>query len=322
MPHPHMIFDIDECEQYSSQPEKTTVIVTSGPAPINFLMWNVFSFLLRSKMNDFMEHITVCLSGPDKRTGDPTLQDNKQKFLEELRDMKWRKLDGQQKDMPLTLIRAWSRIGADQSVEMGAAWCHTDSYLLTHDDSILLAEGWEADVMDKLYSDPKVATVYYEPQLQGMFSSERHQERWKLNIPHLNSVFFMAVKKAAIAKAGVRWAGFHFQKDFDLKQMASVPELFDHYKDYIVNPPQTENNYGFVSMDFGAWMHYRLTQAGYYGVPFDRQWVHHFGSASWGGEDWVKRQTSRAATYIEQLETELQQYPEYWSLYNKYKANL
>jgi hypothetical protein len=34
------------------------------------------------------------------------LQDKKQKFLEELRNMKW-----EDRDMPLTVIRAWSRIG-------------------------------------------------------------------------------------------------------------------------------------------------------------------------------------------------------------------
>lgn len=321
MPHPHMIFDIDECEQYSSQPDKTTAIVTTSQAPINFLMWNVFSFLLRSKMNDFLEHITVCINGADRRTGDPSLQDTKQKFLEELRDLKWRKLDGTSKDMPLTIIRVWSRIGADQSVEMGTAWCHTDSYLLTHDDSIVLDHGWESEVVSKLYSDPKVATVYCDQELQGFLSSDKFHGDWKLNIPHMNSIHFMAVKKAAIAKAGVRWAGFHFHKEFDLNEIVNTPELFEFYKDHI-RQPQTQETYSWVSQDFGAWMHYRLKQEGYHSVPFEKELVHHFKSASWGGSEYVAEVVNRteAQKHIAKLEEELTNYPEYLELYNKYKV--
>ena len=41
MPHPQMLFDIEECEQLSSIPNKTTVCITTSQSHINFLMASV-----------------------------------------------------------------------------------------------------------------------------------------------------------------------------------------------------------------------------------------------------------------------------------------
>ena len=38
MPHPQMLFDLEECENFSSVRNKTTFLITTGQAHINFLM--------------------------------------------------------------------------------------------------------------------------------------------------------------------------------------------------------------------------------------------------------------------------------------------
>lgn len=94
--HPHMLLDVGECEQNSSLYRKITAIIPSFSAPLECLLWSVFSLLTRSQPGDKLEHIIVSINGPDKRTGDPALQDKKQAFLEELRNLKWA-----HRDMPL-----------------------------------------------------------------------------------------------------------------------------------------------------------------------------------------------------------------------------
>lgn len=319
--HPHMIFDIDECEELSSVRNKTTILMATCQAPINFLMWSVFSFLLRSRPNGFLEHINIAINGPDKRTGDTSLQDEKQSFLEELRNLKWQSnVSDEMKDMPLTVIRAWSRVGADQSMEMAATWAHTDTYIYAHDDLILLKQDWESSMMAGLYKSPKVAIVYSKPLLQGKHCVDVFEGAYKLNYPHFNA-YFIGCRKGAIAKAGVRWAGYHIKKDFKISDLEDVPEFLRFSKEYYKDLSNLSGDlpFGYLSQDFGAWLYYKLKSHNYEMVPIEDNLVYHFGSMSWGGVE--KNSISAAKPLIDSLENEIYQFKDYWNLYKKYKKN-
>lgn len=319
--HPHMIFDIDECEELSSVRNKTTVLIATSQSNINFLMWSVFSYLLRSKPNGFLEHLNIAINGPDNRTGDPSVQNEKQSFLEELRNLKWQNsLSNESKDMPITVIRAWSRLGADQAMEMAATWAHTDTYIYSHDDLILLKKDWEPIMMNGLYSSPKAAIVYSKPLTQGSLSVDVFEGEYKLNYPHLNA-YFIGCRKGAIVKSGVRWAGYHIKKDFKLTDLDDVPEFLKFSKEFYQNRQEInlDTPFGYLSQDFGAWIYYKLKINGYEMLPIEDSLVYHFGSMSWGGMQMNSHRIDHAKPFLEDLEKEIQENKDYWSLYLKYK---
>lgn len=317
MPHPHMIFDLEECEQLSSLPKKNTFLITTGQADINFLMWSVFSVLLRSKVGGFMEHINVSINGPDERCGDPTLQNKKQAFLEELRNLKWQsEVGGPERDMPLTVIRVWSRIGAEQAVEMAVPWVHTDSYTYIHDDTLWLTKDWEQMVIDELYKD-QVAMVYSSFQVNHLSWSE-YDGKPKLNFPHTISPC-MICRKPIFAKCGVRWTGYHFANDFALEEKVKDMEEFLNAHRPMVLPLPTSKRFGYASYDIGAWIYYTLRRDGYQINPVSGLKVHHFVSMSWSAN---RERVLASQTYIRQLEEEIKQFPQYWNLYTKYKSEI
>jgi len=335
MPHPHMIFDLEECEQLSSVPNKTTFIITTGQADINFLMWSVFSVLLRSKVNGFMEHINVSINGPDSRCGDPTIQNKKQAFLEELRNLKWQsEIDGPSRDMPLTIIRVWSRIGAEQAVEMAIPWVHTDSYTYIHDDTIWLTKNWEPLVMDELYKD-KVALVYSTIILDRINWS-KYNDKPKLNFPHTISPC-MICRKPALAKCGVRWTGYHIENEFVLKE--KIKDMKEFLNTHLpesdkrptfrlgyANYDVWNQNFEYLSYDIGSWIYYTLKKEGYSINPVPGLNVHHFGSMSWAADSPTRsgatlfdKRIFDSQQYIQELENEIKQFPQYWNLYSKFK---
>jgi hypothetical protein len=315
MPHPHMVFDLEECEQLSSLSQKSTVIITTGQANINFLMWSIFSILLRSKVGGFMEHINVAINGPDERCGEPTLQNQKQAFLEELRSLKWRsEVGGPERDMPLTVIRVWSRVGAEQSVEMAIPWVHTDSYIYIHDDTLWLTKNWEPLVIESLYKN-NVAMVYPPPFYTGHLSWSEYQGRPKLNFPHTISPC-MICRKPIFTKCGVRWTGYHFASEFLLEEKIKDMEVFMNAHKPNVLPLPSSLRCGYASYDIGSWVYYTLRKEGYEINPVSNLEVHHFISMSWSAN---RERVLAAQDHILALEAEIKQHPEYWELYKKFK---
>src|SRR5262252_1288317 len=153
--HKHMAATIDECVEMSHLKHKITAVIPTSTAPVNCLMWSVFSLLLRTQVDDLLEHFCVCINGPDERTGDPTIATTKQRFLEELRDLEWCHPDrpNVRRPMPLTVIRVWSRVGHSEPMQMALPWVHTDAYLLLHDDVFIRNANWTRQVKDKFYGD-------------------------------------------------------------------------------------------------------------------------------------------------------------------------
>ncbi len=320
--HPHMVFDIGECERLTTLKGKITFIMASCQAPINCLMWSVFSLLLRSKVNGTMEHFIVVLNGADERTGEGELQNEKQRFLEDLRGQKWmNKLSDEKRDMPITVMRTWSRIGHSQSIDMAVPWVHTEGYIILHDDVILHNNLWEEFVKSSILADIDHALIGTEPLLACPLSYVPFDDGWKLNLPHLNSTF-LACRKDATVESGTTWSGHHVKKNFNILTDINYKEFMDVYADDMQTPIQTDQPYKYISADFGAWMYYQLKIRKKKMTTMPRELVTHLTAMSWRDIN-EKRAICEAFTpVITSLEKDIYAIEEYGRIYDKYKTDI
>jgi len=321
--HPHMIIDIDEAVELTHMAEKITVIYPTAQAPIECLLWSTFSLLLRAKVKDLIEHFMVVINGPDKRTGDPTNQDQKQTFLEDLRKLKWWHTDEPKikRDMPLSVLRVWSRIGHPEAIEMAIPWVHTDAYLIMHDDIIINKHNWLGEVKDKFYGDPNVV-IAYSPVLHCcQCDSAMYQNKHLLRFPHLLCAFLVCRKKW-IRKLGSSWCGYHIETEpFQLSdKVGNVEEFFKYYKDLglLDNPPQTTTSYNYISMEMGAWHYYNAIQQGLKFAQLDPTLITHIGAASWEIDTGIAERIKKIMPTVRLLEQEIYAHPDYGPLYAKY----
>lgn len=319
-----MAMSIEECVERTHLKEKVTAIIPTSNAPIECLLWSVFSLLLRSKPNGMLEHFCVNINGPDERTGDPKPQDIKQKFLEELRDMEWFHVNNSSsRPMPLTVIRAWSRVGYAETLEMALSWVHTDSYLCMHDDVIITNTEWDKELKDKFYSDPNVALAYAPKLLDCDCDYAIHRGMYLLRLPQINTAF-LAAKKSWIMKSGASWTGYHIPSDdnflqFDISELPDQDEFFKYYEDKNLMPEkiQTVELYNFVRQEIGAWIYYKLCQLGAKFAKLEDS-VIHFEQMSNSSQEVQEKKISEHKEDIEKLENEIMAHPAYSTLYKKY----
>jgi hypothetical protein len=313
MPHDHMIFSVEECENATLIPEKNTAIIATSQGPIKLLMLTLFSLLLRSNQK-YLEHIIVCINGPDTRCGDPSLQDKKQKFLEELRNMKW-----EDRDMPLTVIRAWSRIGHSQALEMAIPWVHTEYYTIMHDDIVVLENDW-CEEANEIFKDPKVAIVQNGVAYFGTCAeiTMNGNMNW-IETAHMNSTFVMC-KKSIIAELGCRWYGYYIKKDYSMKDIN-----YEEYKNKNIQYksniefPKENGKYNGVSMDIGSWVMYKIKNNNYKIETFSNKKIEHFWSASWSvDKNYVENTEIQYKNVFESIEKEINNHPQFAELYKKY----
>lgn len=321
--HPHMVIDVDEAVELTHLQEKITVIYPTYQAPIECLLWSTFSLLLRAKVKDTIEHFMVVINGPDKRTGDPSNQDLKQKFLEELRSLKWWRTTepNHKRDMPLTIIRVWSRIGHPESVEMALPWVHTDSYLIMHDDIVICKDNWLQQVKEKFFEDPGVCIAYSPVLMCCQCDNAIHQSKNLLRFPHLLCAFLVCRKKM-IRKLGSIWNGYSIATEpFMLQEKVGDVDAFrQYYRDLglLDKPPQTEEPYNFVSMEMGAWHFYNAVQNGYRFAQLDPNLHVHLGAMSWEVDTGKKSRIERILPHVRELEKLIYAHPDYGPLYAKY----
>lgn len=324
--HPRMALSLDECIQLTHMKQKTTVIIPTGPAPIDCLLWSVFSWLLRSKPNGYMEHYCVCLSGPDERTGDPLLQDDKQCFLEELRDIDWYHADNPEnrRQMPLTVIRVWSRVAYTEVFEMALGWIHTDSYLITHDDVIVTNPAWEDEVKTRLYAEDDIAIASVPPLLGCQTDHAIHRGMYLLRFPQIQTTF-LACKKKWILPCGA-WSGFHIPSDdnvvqFELEEIGGQ-DFINYWKERgLMDKPILETEmYNFVRQEVGSWIHYQLSEQGKKFAELPTNLMVHLEAMS-RPQDPVTRsiKVQNNLDEIEALEAEIMKHPDYSKIYTKYK---
>lgn len=114
---------------------KTTVIIPTGPAPVQCLKLAVFSLLLRSDVEK-IDKIIVSINGPDKRSGDTKNQDEKEEFCLALA----------RNGLPILPVRSWSRVGFAQPIDLALPLVATESYVIMHDDVIVLNGDWQKEV--------------------------------------------------------------------------------------------------------------------------------------------------------------------------------
>lgn len=327
--HDKMLMNIEELEQETSVPGKITAIIATCQAPIKTLLWSIFSLLYRSDPS-VLEHIIVSINGPDIRTGDPSLQDEKQKCLELLRGCKW-----YGREMPLTIQRTWSRIGHTQAMEAAIPWVHTEHYLIMHDDVLVVNPAWTDDF--KLFANNPNAAIMYDPPLllSGVYK-KMHNGVWKLALPHLNSDFLVC-KKPILNSLGVRWWGYHLEnkkiaatEDFvnwhmenghmlDVESDKFHPntaKLHRSSKEDVLN-----TDFNAFNMDIGSWVYYKVVDSGYSFTPLTKGYVYHFTSGSWNDNTFnkgVKNGTHLIDDLEKTIEYNQQIVPNSWHVYRKY----
>jgi len=316
MPHDHMIFSVEECEKATLIPEKNTAIIATSQGPIKLLMLTLFSLLLRSNQK-YLEHIMVCINGPDTRCGDPSLQDKKQKFLEELRNMKW-----EDKDMPLTVIRAWSRVGHSQALEMAIPWVHTEYYTIMHDDIIVLKNDW-CEEASEIFKDPKVAMVHCSPEQYGnCFELIFEGDKKFIGNAHLQNPIAVC-KKSIMTKLGARWYGYHIVKDYSMKDInyEKYIEYNNQYKNKDIRMvfPKENSDYNGLSLDIGSWMIHEIKENGYNIKTFSNEKIIHFVKSSWSNDqNYVENKEKKHKNVFESIEKEINNHPQFAELYKKY----
>jgi hypothetical protein len=333
MQHQHMAMTIDECVSLTHMKEKMTMVIPTRNSSMECLLWSVFSLLLRSNPFGLMEHFCVCINGPDKRTGNTATEDKKQAFLEELRDLEWYHADNLKlrRPMPLTVIRVWSRVGYSEVFEMALNWVHTDSYCLMHDDVILLDKNWEQQAKEVFYNDEKVAIAYIPPLHGCICDHAIHRGMYLLRLPQLQTTFLMC-KKKDIMKVGALWRGYHIPSDenmlqFDLEEIGDIADFEKFWKNRkLYDKPVIKTElYNFVRQEVGAWVYYKLDQAGYKFAPLSPQTILHLeGMSRFDITPEVRMEKIKEhKKEVKSLEKEIFNHPEYSVLYKKYlPANL
>lgn len=326
--HQHMALNIDECVEFTHLKEKITAIIPTSNASIECLLWSVFSLLLRSQPFGLLEHFCVCLNGPDIRTGNPELQDLKQKFLEELRDIEWYHANNPvvRRPMPVTVIRAWSRVGYAEAMEMALPWIHTDSYFFMHDDVFVATPAWESEVKTKFYGDEEVAIAHAHEIIGCGVDSPIHRGMYLLRFPQLDSTFVLC-KKKWLMKAQVSWVPYHIPSDdnffaFSFDDLENINEFFDYYREKgLLDKRLIVNDiYNFLRQEQGAWVYYKLCEMGKKFVRLNDNIIVHLERMS-RYDDPIEDKKARIQSHkdeIIKLEAEIMAHPDYGPLYQKY----
>ena len=318
----HTLLSECECEKITKITNKTTAIIPTFNCSINTFMRCIFSLLLRSDP-EVLHHFIVGINGGYNRDKDnpPDLQDKKQNFLEELRNLNWRDVKNSWSiPMPITITRTWSRLGHSQMVEQCIAWVHTEYYLLMHDDILILNSNWTEEA--KSFFNNKNAIVKiaapmlccWEMQKDGMY----------LKMPHITSTDFILCNLPLMKKINADWTGYHVPFKFKIDNLTSSSRFLDYWRDkkllFNKKNPLHKNNYdpdtefGFISLDIGSFLLPKILNSDYEVEKFTRGTIKHFGKGSWVFQD-VNTRKKEALS----LELELTNYPEYRALYDKYK---
>jgi len=212
----------------------------------------------------------------------------------------------------LTIIRAWSRVGHGQAVDMAMPWIHTEAYLLLGDDYIVRDSRWVDHLKTELLDKPEVGYLRSAHWPCGVCQNPG-TGKWQIQQARFSSHFF-AIKKAVAEELGIRWAGYFVNCDFKIDQHyvdANVP-----YEDQLLAiqhgcGPVAELNYGELIADTGAWPRKLLEVAGVQGGIMDSDtFVLQNRDLSW--------HLDKDALW--QLYADIKKVPEYHELYMRYQS--
>jgi hypothetical protein len=236
----------------------TAIIPTYSCNPKTFAL-SLLSLLHWSSKS--LEHVIIAINGPDSRNGDTKNQDAKQAFLETLCNEKIRN-----KNMPLTIMRTWSRLGHGESVDAALSWVHTKNYLLIHDDVFILNNRLEQ--INHILEDEKVGWIFADKQLvisspQSVHSLQNNCNLNGVTFPHPTTHFIALRKRDTI---DVKWSGYFVMKE-------NFPKSIN-LKNLPVNNPD------FLSYDIGAFVFQHLISKYSKAVQIKGN-TYHYVAASW-----------------------------------------
>jgi hypothetical protein len=265
--HSHLVIDPVQSMGLNELKEKTTVIMATSQSDMMILMWSVFSLFLRSSS---FEHLMVSINGPNKKTGNPNLQNIKQKFFEKLIE---------EYDLPISLLRIIGRQGHAHSIDSCIPWVHTEYYTLMHDDVLLLRD-WNEELSSSGYlADPRRSVILCPPNLVSPMQVSKFKEQAKLGIPHLNT-FFVHVKKSVTESFGSRWHGYHSPFEFTLDG-DWADEFLDFHNEHISKSVKKGQKFYFHSTDVGTYIWYELIKNNHRIYNFSKDFCIHIRESSW-----------------------------------------
>lgn len=306
-----------QCDWRTALPNKITAIIPTSQSPRQILLWSFLSLILRTKPIEKLEHFIVCINGPDSRTGDPTLQDEKQKMFEELRHtpfMHWKN------GMPITIQRTWSRLGHGESLDAAIPWVHTDEYLAVHDDMILLDNEW-LQKMDQHYADSSICATQVAPVLNGgiSFIQMDRNSGYRMEFPHINTTFILC-KRGAMKQLGT-WRGYHVNHSTWITKN-DLKHLLSQYNGELRRLPTDEEliHVEVFSYDIGAWLYHQIKKSKYRlnPNPLPNNTLLHFQAVSWSHPEQTKKKLKEHSNVIESLEEEIMNSP-FGDFYEKWK---
>lgn len=261
---------------------KISAIIATATAPLDTLVWAVSSLLLRTS-DDVLHEVIVSINGPDPRTGDVSLQDQKQKFLEGLIEVGY----------PIKVVRTWSRLGFSQPFEMCLPLCTTDHVLLTHDDIIVLKKGWHKDI------DEDAAITVASPVLGGKLLPNIWMPEIKMmrmDFPAINSQFTLVNYK----QVDTRWTNYYINLETpqNSHNWNELRNFFKNHPDAVSMMPDEHlqkniaeksrmacfddcYNYSLITFPVGAWMYYDAVTKNFKVEKFHNYTVDHLEAMSW-----------------------------------------
>lgn len=264
---------------------KLTAILSTATSPLEMLAWSVSSLILRTPTN-VLQEIIVGINGPDSRTGDTSLQDEKQKFLENLKNI----------GFPITVVRTWSRLGFSQPYDMCLPLCQTDLVLFIHDDTIVLKKNWHKYIRDN------AAITTINPVIDGKLLPniwKPENKLMRMDFPHINTAFTVINRKMVSTK----WTDYYINLEeiHEIQNSCNwnqLREFFSRHIEAVSILPDSDlqknittrsrmacfddcYNYSLITFPMGAWLYYDAVINDLKINIFPNYTVDHLGAMSW-----------------------------------------
>jgi hypothetical protein len=322
----YTLFSAKECERTTLIPRKICAVLPTFSSPMNCFMWSVFSLFLRSDPRE-LEHVIVGINGPDSRDPNPAgcpLQDRKQCFIEDLRNISSWSHPGKFNPGAITLVRTWSRIGHAQMLEQCINWVHTEYYLCMHDDVLIMDEGW-SKCLSEFDSDPKMISKAWGG-LPGnpMLLRKMQKVGNTFELPHFNTIFAL-FSKPLMRMVEASWIGYHFKKGFRVSDYLDYEKFIHLHRDLgsleELHPDlsiRDDTAYDACSMDIGTFVYSQIVRNGMRSGQFPEETLRHFEAVSWRNQ----QAAYESHPEVEDLESEIRAIPEYWDIYERYREDV
>lgn len=293
--HPHMVYDYSDVIRFNLHKDKTCLLLATNQAPLPCLMWCLFSYLIHSRPGDYLERIFIALNS-DKRL---PCRSPKYDFLNELR--------AEQDDFPITVATIDTINAHSLCMDMLIPFVNTEMYTLTHDDVIMLQDGWEDEVRAAMAN---ASMAYHPPFMACVTNTNDFNGKANIGLEHPHN-FFTVCRKADLMDVARSWQGECVARDFP---KTDLPAEFHQY--HKTDPRRCLDTVGLVCYDTGAWIYYELRRRNK-NIQELPKLVHHFYAVSWDHRKDTKFLRESAPEVIGKLEQEIRE-SRYATLYDRW----